>query len=176
MTALILGGAASGKSAYGEELARALPRRGELIYLATMEPLGGEAAERICRHRAMRAGKGFLTLERRLDLAGCPLPEGGTVLLEDLGNLAANELFSPRGFHPEEAFSRIWAGLEHVRARAEHLVVVSGDLHRDGEGYPPETEGYLALLARLHRELAAQADQVTEVVCGLPVMWKGEGV
>ena len=44
----------------------------------------------------------------------------------------------------------------------------------DGEGYPPETAAYLDLTARLHRALAAQGDLVAEVVCGLPVIWKGE--
>ena len=174
MTALILGGAASGKSEYGERLALSLPRRGELLYLATMEPFGGEAEARIRRHRALRAGKGFQTWERSRNLAGCPLPEGGTVLLEDLGNLAANELFSCEPLDPEGAFSRIWAGLQHLRGRAEHLIVVSCDLHRDGEDYPPETAAYLDLTARLHRALAAQGDLVAEVVCGLPVIWKGE--
>ena len=51
--------------------------------------------------------------------------------------------------------------------------VVSGDLFRDGVDYPPETGAYLDLLARLHRDLAARADRVTELVCGLPVHWKG---
>ena len=174
MTALILGGAASGKSRYGERLACALPRQGELIYLATMEPFGEEAAARIRRHRDQRAGKGFRTVEWGRNLADCSLPEGGTVLLEDLGNLAANELFAAGEPDLEGAYGRIWAGLLSLQARAEHLVLISGDLHRDGETYSRETQCYLDLMARLHRDLAARADQVIEVVCGLPVVWKGE--
>ena len=175
MTALIFGGAASGKSQYGERLACTLPRRGELIYLATMEPGSGEAAERIRRHRVLRDGKGFSTVERSRDLAECPLPQGGTVLLEDLGNLAANELFSTKTLDPEGAYDRIRRGLDRVRERSEHLVIISNDLHRDGETYSRETELYLDLMARLHRDLAARADRVVEVVCALPVFWKGEG-
>lgn len=174
MTALIFGGAASGKSEYGEKLVCKLSRSGALLYLATMEPFGPEAEARIRRHRELRAGRGFSTLERARDLAGCSLPAGGTVLLEDLGNLAANELFSTQTLDMEGAFLRIRDGLHAVRDRSEHLVVISNDLHRDGEAYPRETECYLALMARLHRELAAWADQVVEVVCGLPVIWKGE--
>ena len=174
MTALVFGGAASGKSEYGEKLICTLPRSGALIYLATMEPFGDEGRERIGRHRALRAGKGFLTLECPRDLETCPVPQGGCVLLEDLGNLAANELFSRERPDVEEAFARTWAGLSWVRSRSEHLVVVSVDIHRDGETYPRETMEYLELLARLHRALAAQADRVVEVVCGLPICWKGE--
>ena len=176
MTALIFGGAASGKSEYGERWITARLRRGGLVYIATMEPFGREAEARIRRHRALRAGKGFCTLECPRNLADCPLPEGGAVLLEDLGNLAANELFSQEMLDVEGAFSRIWAGLAHVQSRAEHFAVVSCDLHRDGERYPPETMAYLDLMAKLHRALAAQAGQVTEVVCGLPVHWKGGSV
>ena len=75
-------------------------------------------------------------------------------MLEDLGNLAANELFSGTDMDPEGAFLRIRNGLQAVRDRSEHLVVISNDLHRDGETYPRETECYLDLMARLHRELA----------------------
>ena len=53
MTALVFGGAASGKSEYGEKLVCSLPRTGELIYLATMEPFGPEAEARIRRHREL---------------------------------------------------------------------------------------------------------------------------
>lgn len=58
-------------------------------------------------------------------------------------------------------------------ASVQHLVVVSGDLFRDGVDYPTETGVYLDLMARLHQDLAAQANQVIELVCGLPVRWKG---
>ena len=168
MTALVFGGAASGKSGWAEDLICTLPRTGPLIYLATMEPGGGEAAERIRRHRALRAGKGFsCTVERPRDLAGWAPPAGSAVLLED------NELFSGGAFDPEGAYRRIRRGLDRLSEGAGHLVVVSGDLFRDGVDYPPETGAYLDLLARLHRDLAARADRVTELVCGLPVHWKG---
>ncbi len=175
MTALIFGGAASGKSAYAEDLICRLPRRGPLVYLASMDPLSG-GGERIRRHRALRAGKGFVTVERPRGLAGCPLPAGSAVLLEDLDNLAANELFTPQFTSPDLAFARIFEGLQQARRRADHLVAVGGDLYRDGADYPPETAAYLDLTARLLRAMAAQADLVVEVVCGLPVVWKGAAV
>ena len=55
MIALVTGGASSGKSAYAESLACALP--GPRFYLAAMKPYGEEGARRIARHRALRAGK-----------------------------------------------------------------------------------------------------------------------
>ena len=61
MMILVTGGASSGKSAYAEQLACSLP--GSRYYLAAMKPFGEEGARRIARHRALRAGKGFVTVE-----------------------------------------------------------------------------------------------------------------
>ena len=97
---LVIGAAASGKSAYAESLC--LGHDGPRVYLATMEPFGEEGARRIARHRALREGKGFSTLERTRDVgAAVPgLPRGCTLLLEDVGNLVANELFAEGGSAP----------------------------------------------------------------------------
>ena len=56
------------------------------------------------------------------------------------------------------------------------VVIVTNELFSDGVTYPPETEQYLDILARLNREIAAEADQVWEVCCGIPVCWKGAAV
>ena len=66
-----------------------------------MEPMeDAECRARIEKHRRQRAGKGFVTIERGVDLAGLALPARGDVLLEDLGNLTANEPYSPAGAGP----------------------------------------------------------------------------
>ena len=98
----VIGAAASGKSAYAESLC--LGHDGPRVYLATMEPFGEEGARRIARHRALREGKGFSTLERTRDVgAAVPgLPRGCTLLLEDVGNLVANELFVEGGLSPRD--------------------------------------------------------------------------
>ena len=54
------------------------------------------------------------------------------------------------------------------------LVVVTNELFSDGMDYDPDTLAYLDVLARLNRAVAARADGVYEVVCGIPVAWKGE--
>ena len=74
MLTLIIGGAGSGKSAFAEALVCRLP--GKRLYLATMLPHGAESRARIEKHRAQRAGQGFETLERGLDLAGRQIPAG----------------------------------------------------------------------------------------------------
>ena len=171
---LVTGGSGSGKSAWAERtlLAQA---RGRAVYLAAMENDGSpEAAARVARHRAMRARHGqeagleFLTVERPVDVGGAVVEPGDSVLLEDLGNLLANEIWSPSGVGAEQAEERIFSGVRGLLERAALLVVVSCDVFADGTEYDPETMAYIRSLASLHRRLAPLASQTVEVVCGIP--------
>lgn len=97
---VVMGVSGSGKSEYAENRAAALAGGGPLYYVAAMEPYGEEAARRIRRHRSLRAGKGFTTLECYRDIAKVPDMIGAsrcreaTVLVECMSNLLANEMFS----------------------------------------------------------------------------------
>ena len=62
MMILLTGGAANGKSTFGESLC--LQADGPRYYLAAMQPYGPEGEARIARHRKLREGKGFTTIER----------------------------------------------------------------------------------------------------------------
>lgn len=174
MRALVYGGAGSGKSLYAETLAWRWAEGGPLYYLATMELSDEESRAKARRHRCQRRGKGFFTLEipRPQSLDG--IPAGGVVLLEDLGNLCANTLFGP--VPPTDACGVLDQFLMELEVHCRGLVVVSNDLFRDGITYERETQRYLDLLARLHCRLASRYEQVTEIVCGLPITWKGEGL
>lgn len=106
MILLVTGGSASGKSEYAENRALQLAKteQKKLIYLAAMKPFGEEAAKRIERHRQLRAGKGFETVERYTDIEGLcrdgsleaetfrQKAKDAVVLLECMSNLAANEM------------------------------------------------------------------------------------
>ena len=167
MFVLIIGGSASGKSALAERWAVSLPR--PRIYLAAMQVLDEESRGRVKRHRALRAGKGFETVEASIALWDAPIPAGATVLLEDLGNLLANEMFSPGGGGSEAALR----GVRSVRRRCENLILVTNEVFTGGTDYAGETADYLAGLAWLNRVLAAEADAVVEAVCGVPNVLKG---
>ena len=179
---LITGGSGSGKSAYAERtlLSRMPPEGGgRAVYLATMENTGPEAAARVARHRAMRArhgeaaGRTFVTLEQPVDLGGAAVLPGDFVLVEDLGNLLANELGSPAGAGRAGAEARILSGVKALMERAALLAVVSVDIFAGGDGYAPEILDYIRTLGRLHRTLAALAEESAEVVCGIPLAGKG---
>ena len=168
----ITGGSGSGKSAFAEQqvVDSGIARR---IYLATMQAFGEEGRARVERHRALRAGKGFETVERTAGLASLSLPTGCAVLLEDLTNLFANEWFSVA---PDGAAERVLEGVVHLTRQAALTVVVGNDLFRDGVEYADrDTAAYLAALASLNNALCAKAQGVWEVVCGIPICLRKEG-
>ena len=168
MLTLIIGGAGSGKSAFAEALVCRLP--GKRLYLATMLPHGAESRARIEKHRAQRSCRGFETLERGLDLQHADVPDGANVLLEDLSNLLANELYVPAGGGTDGARK----GLKHLIENAENLTIVTNEVFTGGADYDEECLRYMRELAGLNRALAARAGLVVEVVCGLPNILKGE--
>lgn len=169
MFTLVIGGAASGKSEYAE--AHVIGLGGERLYIATMEPFGPEAEARIARHRAMRAAKGFETVERYTDLRNAPVPEDSNVLLEDMGNLVANEMFSPSG----GGIGAVISGVETLAARCRHLTVVTNEVFSGGTDYEGDTLRYMAALGEVNCRLAELADRVAEVICGIPRIRKEAG-
>lgn len=172
MLSIIIGGSGSGKSAFAEDLVCHLP--GQRLYIATMTARDPESLQRIAKHRRARAGRRFQTLERGRDLAGelasgTGFPTDANVLLEDLSNLLANEMFRPEG----GGVDAVRAGIKALMDRCTNLTVVTNEIFSDGGRYDGMTELYLRNLAMLNRELAREADLVAEVVCGLPNVLKG---
>ena len=173
MLSVIIGGAGSGKSAFAEDLVCRIP--GQRLYIATMTAKDAESLRRIAKHREARAGREFQTLERGFNLAGVVecgdgIPKRANVLLEDLSNLLANEMFHPVGGGPDA----VRRGLRALMVRCENLTLVTNEIFSDGGRYDEATERYLRNLALLNREFAREADLVTEVVCGLPNVLKGK--
>ena len=106
MITLITGGSVSGKSAYAEKyICHASNEKGckEKYYIATMQVFDDEGQRKIDRHRRLRAGKGFITIEQPRDIQNAVsklqsencLKTGRSALLECMSNLVANEMFSP---------------------------------------------------------------------------------
>ena len=100
MLHIVYGGSASGKSSYAESLAMSLQGDGRLLYIATMYPykwntteIDPETMQRIERHRAMRADKGFDTVECYRHVEHIVAKRQDVLLLECMSNLLANEMY-----------------------------------------------------------------------------------
>ena len=168
MLTLIIGGAGSGKSAFAERLVENLS--GQRFYLATMEAEDKESMARIRRHRSLREDRAFTTIELGHGLEKLEVPQEANLLLEDLSNLLANEIYGLEGGGAEA----VRRGLEHLYFSCTHLTIVTNEVFSGGIEYGEEILSYLKKLADLNRGLAAQADLVVEVVCGLPNVLKGK--
>ena len=167
MIVLVTGGSGCGKSTWAEKLIQTLPEE-KRVYIATMQVYDRESELRVERHRKQRADKGFRTVECEKDLDSAEIPTGSAVLLEDLVNLIANEMFD------NGDVSRIVPALRRLASRCKHLVMVTNDLFSDGETYSPSVQEYLRCLAEINRQAAEMADCAVEVVYSIPVPLKGE--
>lgn len=217
MLIMVTGGSGSGKSEFAERCCMELCP-GEKIYIATMQPFGKEGAARIQRHKKLRAGKHFQTVEcytgleklilndqlpemffaeaaretivrdscleaierlesetgKRMEttLTGTRNVIDTTILLECLSNLTANEMFT-NGLNEKQTVEKILSGIWHLQKQTKHLVVVTNDVFCDGISYEQETVQYMKALGEANVQLAAMADIVCEVVCGIPLFLKG---
>lgn len=186
MLHIVYGGSASGKSSYAESFAMSLQGDGRLLYIATMYPykwntteIDPETMQRIERHRAMRADKGFDTVECYRHVEHIVAKRQDVLLLECMSNLLANEMYlepdSNAGSDMSETMSpvsnKIVQALIDLSTRVQELVIVTNDVFSDGGSltYDESTREYVKNLAEINCALAREAATVTEVVCGIPV-------
>ena len=169
MFILITGGCKNGKSHIAESII--LKYNIPYYYIATMEPYCDEAFSAIDRHRKIREGKGFETIEKYTDIDKINLPEKCAVLLECACNLCANEMFTSKCKNPVE---KILMGVDKLLEKSEVLVIVTNQVGEDGVNYSAETMDYIKNMGVLNRMLAEKADCVIEAVYGIPVILKGE--
>lgn len=182
MMILVIGGSGSGKSSYAEdritEAFRENQKGGNLYYIATMKVYGEEGKQRVSKHRKMRDGKGFITIEQTENLDMCidkisDNSKENYVLLECLSNLAANEMFNESGAVLEDTVvEKIFDDVVKLKDNLEHLVIVSNNVFEDGCNYDEDTRAYIRALGRINRKLAEIADEVIEVVAGIPLKIK----
>ena len=179
MLILVTGGSASGKSEYAEQRITMLHKQeNSLLYLATMQPYGEEGAARVEKPRKQRAQRRFETLEWYQNLQEAPIPEHSDILLECMSNLAANEMFreeiSPERIpvHIAECETRILDGVAHLLNACDNLVIVTNEVFSDTLSYDEFTLAYIQLLGHINAALAQMADEVVEVVYGIPVIHK----
>lgn len=202
MLHIVYGGSASGKSSYAESFAMSLQGEGRLLYIATMYPykwntteIDPETMQRIECHRAMRADKGFDTVECYRHVEHIVAKRQDVLLLECMSNLLANEMYLEQdsddgglaetmsevekaGVGMSETLSpvskKIVQALIDLSTRVQELVIVTNDVFSDGGSltYDESTREYVKNLAEINCALAREAATVTEVVCGIPVIVK----
>lgn len=196
MMVLVVGGSGSGKSSYAEKVTVSLAQESvkeitksentslsdfklniaKKYYLATMQVFDDEGRKKVERHRNLRSGKGFFTIEQPTRISGAleKMEDGDrAVLLECISNLTANEMFSEKKAMTEiQVTENVIRDIKMLKEQTNHLVVVSNNIFEDGITYDETTTKYIRAMGKINQKLAALADRVVEVVAGIPVTLK----
>ena len=196
MMILVVGGSGSGKSSYAEKVTVSLAQESvkeitksentslsdfklnipKKYYLATMQVFDDEGRKKVERHRNLRSGKGFFTIEQPTRISGAleKMEDGDrAVLLECISNLTANEMFSEKKTMTEiQVTENVIRDIKMLKEQTNHLVVVSNNVFEDGITYDETTTKYIRAMGKINQKLAALADRVVEVVEGIPVIIK----
>lgn len=173
---LISGGCRSGKSAYAQQLAESLPPT--RLYVATSPVTDDEMERRIELHRQARRDRGWETIEEQLDLTGVFRSHAEhNVLLVDCVTLWINNLMydaERRSLQitEDDVAERCGPMLDAARACRGNVIFVTNEV---GWGIVPENalaRRYRDLVGRANQIIAARADAVTLVCCGIPMHLK----
>lgn len=170
---LVTGGARSGKSDYA--LARAEELSGPHFFLATCPAIDSEMDDRIARHQADRESGLWQTIEEEVELAEAIYSlDIGSVCLVDCLTLWVNNLM----YRAEKA--KITFAEDEMKERCEALLRAAADYQGTlicvtngvGLGVVPDNASarlYRDMVGRCNRMVAAAADEVILVSCGLPL-------
>ena len=163
----VIGGARSGKSAYAQSRAEALP--GPHIYVATAQAFDDEMRERIAHHRADRDAR-WTTVEAALDLPDCLARHSGlgaTVLVDCLTLWTSNLLLAEHDFTVET--DALCAAITAFDGR---LILVANEV---GYGIVPDNalaRRFRDEAGRINQRVAAVSREVVLVAAGLPLTLK----
>lgn len=165
---LVLGGAASGKSLFAEQLVKNTGKN--RIYIATSQIFDDEMRQKVEDHKKQR-GDGWKTIEEPFDMAKAladATPQD--VVLIDCATLwLTNHLLAEHDLGVEqEAF------LSAIALCPSDVVIVSNET---GLGIVPDNalaRRFRNAQGRLNQAIARTADTVVFVAAGLPMVLKGE--
>ena len=167
---LVTGGARSGKSRFAEKLAREGGER--RFYIATAPVFDAEMAERVARHKALRAKDSWQTIEEETDLVSAlsrAAAQGAETILVDCLTLWINNLLYRDEKLSEEAFASVCGKvLDRARELPAQVVMVISEV---GLGLVPEnalSRRFRDLSGRCAQLAAERADEVYFLIAGIP--------
>ncbi len=176
---LVYGGSSSGKSEFAEKITTDLSGSRTLFYMATMESVSKDAKERIKRHKSLRNGKGFVTIEEMyVPSLHANKVKGGVVLLECMSNLTANVMFKrfgsgiPKEEEIEKLSKETFEELKNLDEYAYELVIVSNNIFGQGKDPDAWCDAYMRYLGRVNALVAGASNAFYEVISGVPVKIK----
>ena len=179
---LVTGGCRSGKSAYAQQAAESRPA--PRLYVATCPVMDDpEMQARVAAHRTAREGRGWETVEEPLDLAhtlsGSPAgrPPHEVVLIDCvtlwINNLMYRAEQSGGELTEDDVVARCDTALDAAAATPGVVYWVTNEVGLGIVPENPQARRFRDLVGRANQRIAARADGVTLLVCGVPVRVKG---
>ena len=165
---LITGGSRSGKSTYAEKFALSLS--GNPVYVATARIWDEELRERVRRHQARR-GPQWTNIEENKYLSRHDLP--GRVVLVDCLTLWCTNFFFDLGGDVDKALSEAKAEFDRFISIDATFIFVTNEIGMGGTSENEIQRKFTDLQGWMNQYVAARADEVLLMVCGIPVKIKG---
>ncbi len=173
---LITGGARSGKSDYAQKRAEQLP--GKHFFIATCPVVDQEMDDRIKRHQQDRTNSVWQTIEEETELSFTinELPNDSVCLLDCLTLWVNNLMHRAEIIGIDMDEDTIRDQVENVLSAAGQyqgtLICVSNEVGMGVVPDNPVARRYRDYVGRCNRLIAAAADEVILVSCGLPLFLK----
>ena len=164
---LITGGARSGKSAYAERLALSLTPNP--VYLATAHVWDEEFRQRVVRHQQAR-GPEWTNIEEEKALSKHHL--SGRVILIDCGTLWCTNFFYESQGHVSQALEAVKQEFDRFINQEATFIFVTNEIGMGGTSENELQRKFTDMQGWMNQYIASCADEVTLMVCGIPMKIK----
>jgi adenosylcobinamide kinase/adenosylcobinamide-phosphate guanylyltransferase len=166
MKMLFTGAVKSGKSSRALQAAQAWGT--PVTFIATAAITDDEISERVQKHREERAALGWDTIEEQVEINNALRNSGDSVLLDCLPMWVNNLYYYKRQHDFELILEDFLGALTHKK----NCAIVTNETGWGNIPFDEATRAYNMLLATANKKIAAAADSVELLVCGIPVKVK----
>ena len=164
---LITGGARSGKSAYAERLALSLSPNP--VYLATAHVWDEEFRQRVVRHQQAR-GPEWTNIEEEKALSKHHL-SGRAILIDCLTLWCTNFFYESQG-HVSQALEAVKQEFDRFINQEATFIFVTNEIGMGGTSENELQRKFTDMQGWMNQYIASCADEVTLMVCGIPMKIK----
>lgn len=182
MIVFVSGGARCGKSSFAESLSIRLSeqnRGSQKFYLATAQETDAEMSARIKSHVKQRHATGYArwkTIEEPYLLYEAieKVGQKGDVVLIDCLTTWVSQVRYSLGWSLSTITKHLYTLMAYSREKNIDVIFVSNDVNEGNIQPSASVRDYLSVLESVHHQVVQQADNVIQMVAGIPQHWKEE--
>ena len=161
---LITGGARSGKSSYAEKLA--LSFSSHPVYMATAHVWDEEFRQRVIRHQESR-GPEWTNIEEEISLGKHDV--NGKVVLVDCVTLWCTNFFFESQGNVKQALEAVKQEFDRFTKQEATFIFVTNEIGMGGTSENELQRKFTDMQGWMNQYVAARADEVILMVCGIPM-------